>query len=225
MEKTIHDIIQWDVTNWSQALKYWDPVIRDSVKLNCLEIGGNKGGLSLYAAIHGHRVICSDLKNPEENAKPLHAKYDVKHLISYEEINCLDIPYENQFDVIFLKSTLPSLGLVVQTDLQQNAIDQIYKSLQKGGSLLFAENISGSLLHKFARKNFVKWGSRVRYSTREEFLQYFRNFSKVEFQEIGFFGTFGRTEKQRRFLSKIDNQLEPFIPKSWKYLIVGVATK
>lgn len=224
----IKNIIGWDTVNWGKALHEWDKTIKTNRQLTCLELGARTGGLSLYAAMNGHKVICTDLENPETTAKPIHLSYaGVSDKITYQAIDVLNIPYtyDNYFDVVFLKSVLPSVGHGNRKDLQQLAVNQIYKALKPGGKLLFAENLTASSLHNFARKNFVKWGGDVRYLKKTEMLEFLEPFSSVEYKLVGFLGTFGRTENQRIFFGKIDSLFDFLIPNSWRYLIIGTATK
>lgn len=165
------------------------------------------------------------LYTPRNTALPLHTKYKVNELISYKNLNITESKLSNTFDIKFLKSILPSIGTNNKKDLQQLAINNIYKALKPDGKLLFAENLTGSILHGFARKNFVKWGAGVRYITINEMEEFLLNFKTVEYKTYGFFGAFGRTEKQRNFLGKIDNLINLIIPRRCNYLIVGVATK
>lgn len=224
-KNTIRDIIQWDAENWGQVIPYWSDVLSQKKNMLCLEAGARKGGLSLLAATYGHKVICSDIENPEEFAKPLHKKYNVEKFISYEAIDLLNIPYENHFDIIFIKSVLPTIGANNNEHLQQKAIDEIYKALKPGGYLLFAENLESSAIHRFARKKFVAWGAAARYLKIKEIKPMFKNFSSLEYKTTGFFALFGRTEKQRILLGRVDKALDKIIPASSKYLIIGKAKK
>jgi len=219
------DIIQWDTENWGQAIQVWERYIKINKTLDCLEIGSQKGGLSLWAALNKHNVICSDLEYPEETAKPLHEKYEVTKNIKYESINALEIPYKEHFDLVFLKSILPSIGNNNNKEAQEEAIKSIYDSLKPGGILLFAENLTGSKLHSFARNKFTSWGSRLKYTKPAEINGFFNAFDKLEYKTVGFWGTFGRTEKQRRLLGKIDKIFTTITPKKWRYLVIGVAIK
>ncbi len=69
---TKQDILVWDVHNWANALRYWEEVIPDKKPLMCLEIGANRGGLSMWLASKGHHVICSDIRPVSEDIKRLH---------------------------------------------------------------------------------------------------------------------------------------------------------
>ncbi len=224
MEKQLlTDIIEWDLVNWGKAIPYWEDRLPNS-KGKALELGGRRGGLSLWIALKGFEVVCSDLENPEETAKPLHQKYkDLK--INYASIDATNIPYEESFDVVIFKSILGGIGRNGQDEKKKLVIDQAYRSLKKGGVLLFAENLESSLVHRFFRKNFVKWGSEWNYLRMEEVHSIFSEFSKVEYKTTGFFAAFGRSESQRGFLGKIDHLISGILSSKQHYVIYGVAYK
>lgn len=224
--RLIEDIVEWDIKNWSKALDYWSKNAKvDSGELDCLELGGRRGGPSLWLAMQGNNVICSDLESPEEQAKPLHEKYKCEDLVVYESINATDIPYENRFDIVIFKSILGGISGNGQNELKKKTIDEIYKSLKPGGKLLFAENLESSGLHRFMRKKFVNWGSRWNYLKYSEINHVFDSFEVKNFETAGFFGAFGRTEKQRKFLSFFDEIFKFIIPKSKRYIVFGIAEK
>jgi 2-polyprenyl-3-methyl-5-hydroxy-6-metoxy-1,4-benzoquinol methylase len=143
-------------------LNYWDRNIDWNNIGNCLELGARKGGLSLWLALKGENIICSDLSNTFEKASVLHKKYNIIKYITYQDINVLDIPYENYFDIIIFKSIIGSVG---NFNSQQKAFCEIHKALKSGGKLLFADNLAASSLHQFLRKKFVEWGNSCRYVT------------------------------------------------------------
>jgi SAM-dependent methyltransferase len=223
-ELPIRDIFQWDSVNWSRALKFWTPILESSDKLHCLELGGREGGLSLLAASYGHSCICSDLENPETIASPFHKKNGVQNLVSYESINALEIPYENKFDVIMVKSVITMIGRHNRRDLQDQSLEQIHKSLKPGGYILFAENLMASRLHRLLRRLFVPWGNEAGYTRLKDFEWMYSKF-ELCYQPIGFFAAFGRTESQRSFLGKLDTSIDFLIPRSWRYVCVGVGRK
>lgn len=221
----IKDIVEWDTENWSKAIFYWEKKIKlkDS-KLKCLEIGGRSGGLTLWLAKMGHHVICSDLKNPEPIASTLHKKYS-KLDIDYKSINALDIPYENEFDIVAFKSVLGGVSRNNNDELKNETLYQIHKSLKPGGKLLFAENLIASKAHQFLRKKFIKWGEEWNYLHIEEVDSLLSEFSKVNYKTVGFLGAFGQSESQRKVLGKIDRFLDPILNKNLKYIVIGIAEK
>lgn len=227
MDKKIKkDIIEWDIATWEEAIHFWESKIDWSkIKLG-LEIGGRNGGLSLWLALKGKQMICSDLHETKKNAFPLHQSYNVTNLISYEDIDASQIPYENKFDVIIFKSIIGGIAKSGGIQIQQKVFDEIYKALKPGGVLLFAENLTASPLHQFARKKFNKWGSYWRYISISDTKKFLTKFINIEIQSTGFAAAFGQSEKQRNILSKLDKLFfNKLVPGSWKYVVYGVAFK
>lgn len=225
-KELLKDVIEWDMVNWSQGLNFWESNFPIQNKgYNCLELGGRRGGLSLWLAVNNNQVICSDYNSPVEEAQPIHIKYECTDRVSYASIDATDIKYTNEFDIVTFKSILGGISSDKHENVTQHIIDEIYNSLKPGGALLFAENLSSSFLHRFMRKYFVKWGSRWKYLKFNDIKPLFTKFSSMEFTTVGFFGAFGRSEGQRKFLGKIDTFLKPIIPKRWKYIVVGIARK
>ena len=68
------DIIQWDVLSWSKALRYWEKNADWKNVQTSLELGGREGGLSLWLAMKGITVVCSDLHEVNVSATPLHKR-------------------------------------------------------------------------------------------------------------------------------------------------------
>jgi SAM-dependent methyltransferase len=228
MSKTdnLSDFVEWDVRNWSAALDFWTANSTQNLA-NCsaLEIGTNYGGLSLWLAKQGARVVCSDVGGVRKEAVERHQKSGVSHLIEYREIDAKNIPYTEQFDVIVFKSVLgaPEIGDKAR---QAKALKEVHKALKKGGELFFAENLIASPAHMFFRRKMIKWGAAWRYVTIEEMREFLSPFSEIKFQTNGFAGAFGRNEKQRNLLGRFDQILfDRLMPDSWKYIIAGVARK
>jgi SAM-dependent methyltransferase len=222
----IKDIIQWDVKNWSKAILYWERIINWEEVNNCLELGSREGGLSLWLALKGKTIICSDLNNTETSAEKLHKKYDLNKTIIYQDIDATNIPYDNFFDIIVFKSIIGGIGRNDNKDLQEKVFLQIYKALRPGGKLIFAENLLASPMHQYFRKKFIKWSVYWRYVTKDEMYEFLAPYSSFELKTTGFLGTFGRSERLREILSIIDNLLlNKIVPERWKYIIYGVAQK
>jgi SAM-dependent methyltransferase len=224
IEPTLTDFVEWDVQNWSAALDYWTSCSsQDLSRCTVLEIGSGGGGISLWFALQGARVISSDVNFPQEKALAKHRASRVSSKIEYEVFSATDIPHVEKFDVIVFKSML---GAINTRELQAKAINEMHKALKKGGELFFAENLTASSLHGFLRRKFVKWGNEWRYVTLEEMTAFLSPFSDLNTQAVGFAGTFGRTEKQRNLLGVSDRLLfDRVIPKHWKYILLGVARK
>ena len=224
-KQILKDIIDWDIVNWSRAIYFWEMNFDFNGKFKCLELGGRKGGLSLWLAMKGNNVICSDLECPEKDAYEVHKKYECKTLIQYQSIDATNIPYEDCFDIIAFKSILGGISRNRNNNLKQKTVNEIHKALKVNGVLVFAENIEASFFHRILRKKFVKWGNEWNYLKIEEIENIFSSFKNVKYITVGFFGAFGRNEKQRNILGRIDHFLDKIIPKGKRYILIGIATK
>ncbi len=225
-DELVRDIIEWDVSSWSKALFFWQQQVDlVSNQYTCLELGGRGGGLSLWLALNRHHVICSDLKSPKKNASEIHNKYNCSKFIEYQGIDATAIPFKNKFDIVVFKSILGGVSANGNNELKKKTIEEIYKSLKPSGRLLFAENLEASKLHKTLRTKYNKWGSQWNYLKYDEIKYLFESFENVNYKTIGFFGTFGRTERQRKFLCIIDFLIKPLIPQKNRYIVFGIATK
>lgn len=218
--------MQWDVRTWSRALPFWEQYDFPKTGGIALELGGREGGLSLYLAAQGMKVICSDIEDVTDKASPLLNKYGVGDLVSFGVIDATEIPYENYFDVVVFKSIIGGIGRNEKKELQQRTFDSIHKALKPGGYLLFAENLVGSPLHAFMRKKFVRWGNEWRYVNVGELHEFLGKFSSHTIKTSGFASAFGRSEIQRNLLSYTDSMLfNHVMPPSWQYVAFGVAVK
>lgn len=223
---TLREIIKWDVNSWAQALSRWERWVPQAEGLRVLELGSHGGGISLYWAMRGSQVVCSDLGGPQKEALALHERYGVAERISYADIDATKIARgDGEFDVVCFKSVLGGVGGALGWEGQARALGEMHRVLRPGGQLIFAENTAASPLHRFLRRRFVEWGARWRYPTPEELRQLLEGFAHVELNFAGFAATFGRREWQRTLLYAVDVLVTPMIPDRWKYIAIGCATK
>jgi SAM-dependent methyltransferase len=205
-------------------LRFWEREGELSERpLQCLEVGAKGGGLSVWLALRGHAVVCSDFKKLPAEAVALAERHQVKHRMRFEDIDATKIPYESTFDIIAFKSILGGIGLDDAIERQRSAVASMYRALRPGGRLLFAENLIASPLHELMRRRYLRWGARWRYVTIHEMRSFLEPFSRVRLATTGFFGAFGRSEEQRRMLSLLDRVA--IVPPAWRYIVYGVATK
>lgn len=233
-KELLKDIIEWDIINWSKALKYWQPFV-DKVKekkdAKVLTLAERKGGLALWLGSQGVKNICSDYGAPYPIAHELHEKHGVKDLIEYADISIFEIPYpDNTFDLICCKSVIGGLKFDYNDtstrtlDNQKKALDEILRVLKPGGVFLGAENMEGSWFHKMIRNSKGKqhgW----RYLKPDELPYLFEGYSNVNLKYYGLAGTLWPVNAINNIAGAFDSVLSPIMPKSSKYISFIVATK
>jgi SAM-dependent methyltransferase len=221
-KKDIECFVEWDVFNWSRALEFWQKTSRlDLDKAVALEIGARNGGLSLWLSTFCNTVYCTDLVNPKQKVKKLHASYNASNIL-YAGLNALDLNEVDKYDLIVSKSVL---GAMVGSD-HNRVIDNIYRALKKGGEFWFAENMESTFLHRFARKHLTDWGRYWTYLNLNKLPPSLYKFAELNYTTLGFSAAFGRTNGQRNFLGKLDKYLfEKCTARSQHYIIAGVCRK
>lgn len=225
MKASLDEIFQWDVKTWSQALPFWEKNVEIKAGLKVLTIGERGGGLALLFAEKGCAVTCTDFNDFPLTTKDLHQKYRVDDQIKYElgvDVCDLSRYSDETFDIVAFKSVL---GALSKKEKQQIAFDEMYRVLKPNGTLLFAENLKGSRLHRFLRAKFVKWENYWRYFDLKKDADFYQKYKSKRFKVIGFLATFGRSENQRKVLARFDKLVIRLVPKSWRYVLIGVLRK
>ena len=218
----ISDVIQWDISNWSKALPFWNEYLNKSKTKTAAAFGEREGGLSLWLAKKGFSVECSDFREIK-NAKKLHEKHCVTDEINYSKQDITNIKFtDNSFDIVIFKSVIGALGSI---DSQKIAINELYRVLKPGGYLLFAENLKGSILHHLLRKKFNKWSSNWSYPKLNDFNDLLKKFSHTDLETYGVISLFGRSENQRNNLALIDSIITKLTPKKWRYILFAACKK
>jgi SAM-dependent methyltransferase len=219
----LRDIFQWEVRTWSRALRLWEPALEGRPAGTALAIGERDGGLSLWLALKGIAVRCTDLKPLPGTTAVLHQRHGVAHLVSYgsEDATALSAP-DASYDIVVFKSVIGALG---DRSRQRTAIAEMHRVLKPGGVLLFAENLTGTALHGMLRKRFVQWSSYWRYLVWSADQDLFQPFASMRTMTTGLLANLGRSETQRDLLARADAVLCPMVPKSWHCVVIGVCTK
>jgi SAM-dependent methyltransferase len=221
----LEDVVGWDVRTWSKAIAFWESADHARAPLDCLEIGARAGGLSLWLASKGHRVVCSDLRG-SERARVLIERYGLLDRVTFEDLDATSLPYESRFDRIVFKSVLGGIGAIGGMAMQGAALRSIHRALRPGGMLLFAENLAGSPAHRYLRRSCVAWGREWRYVTIEEMRLLLKYFADVRYETTGVLAAFGRTELARNGLGLLDDLLvSRVVAEGWRYVVYGSATK
>ncbi len=219
----LRDILQWDVRSWARALPLWEKHVSGPKGKSALALGERDGGLSLWLAQHGCQVRCTDLDGPSDRAKELHLRHGVSSLVVYEaqDATALRLP-DGQVDIVIFKSVI---GALSTKERQQQAIDEMWRVLKPGGVLLFAENLTGTALHRALRRHFIRWDNYWRYLHIPQDLDLFHAFDGVETGTTGFIANLGRNEAQRDLLARFDALVAPLVPSHWRSILYGVAKK
>lgn len=228
------DIVQWDIANWKRAIEFWNESIdiNDIQGKKILELGANKGGLSLYFALNGSEVVCSDYI-PEtideeeywKEAKKLHKKYGVDKRITYRNIDACKINQKEMFDIITFKSVCGAVGRNGNISNQKEMFAGIYQALKSGGCLLFCDNLSGTKLHRMMRSKFSK-----AYKNGWEYLNYNKFDSLldeffIQYKSFGLFACFIKNKYLNKFFGKIDKFLEHLTVPEKRYIVSCIAYK
>lgn len=224
-KEVMHDIVEWDVYNWSRAVNRWSTFI-DFTQLKgkkVLALGERRGGLSLLFALAGADVLCTDLDfvktEKVEQTKELHKKYGVEDKISYKDIDATDIPYTEYFDIVCFKSVMGGVGHNDHYECQEAMMKSIYNALKKEGVCCFAENLVGSGLVTFLRKKFRPWGSSWRYITIEETERLVSDFEVLDMRTFGVIGLLGRGRILSYLLGILDRLFEMTIHNNGRYIV------
>lgn len=228
----VQDIIEWDVLNWSQLIEYWQPIIETlPANSRVLAIGERNGGLSLWLALQGFDVVCTDIKETTDKAKALHKQYNVAHKIQYKTFDVINDTLEaEQYDVVIAKSVIGGLKTVRTDaatrsfDTQQKAVDHIHRLLKPGGYFFSAENLQGGFITRTIR-SLTNKNNGWRHLSIHEIKTLFRAFTLVETKTFGILPTFFSGGIRNRCMFFINKNLLSFMPASSKYIAFTIAQK
>ncbi len=204
----------------------WSHILPPSLKgLQALELGAAGGGPSLWLAVQGATVTCSDITSPAERAQPLHQRY--RTAINYAAIDARALPFASEsLDIICCKSVLGGIRKKSHLDPKPQIISEIHRVLKPGGYLLSADNLSGHSLHQQLRQRFVVWSEGWEYFTVPETLDLLSPFWQVHYTTAGLSALVGRTPTQRSFLGTIDFCVSPYFSgQPPHYMLATVARK
>lgn len=147
-------------------------------------------------------------------------------LTSYAVADMLDLPVRpGSLDVVLSKSVLGAIARHDRLDRAWDAIESARTSLKSGGEYWFAENLRGSAAHSVARRIGGAARGGWHYPTLHQIRELFASYESLELTTTGVLAAFGRTERQREKLSRIDTRLQGRTARRWHYVAFGVARK
>lgn len=212
--RLLEDILQWDIGTWKVALKLWEKHLPSELKnKKALELGSAHGGPSLWLALKGAHVTCSDIYTPGPEARALHDKYAVTSRICYAAIDAQQLPFSDQsLDIICCKSVLGGISKYSLGDPKPQIMTEIHRVLKPGGWFLSADNLYASPLHAHLRQHFISWSKGWEYFNPKELLTLLSAFDTVHYTTAGISALLGRNENQRQSLSKCEQQIQKMLP-------------
>ena len=212
--------ILWDKSNWERGLNFIEKHKSQEFEgKNVLELGGGEGSLSLWASYNGANVICSDIIKPGSLAlKKLN-----QEKVEFQIIEAQDIPYRDHFDFVIFKSLLGGVGRNNIFRKQTLVMEQIKKSLKRGGECLFIENMEGTIFHQIYRGRYGAGKNKWNYPSLDNFKNLSKNFSHTQYRSFGLLGSTHRSGKP--FRKAFDIKFDHLFPSSWHYIYAGIYQK
>lgn len=228
----VNEIIEWDIPNWSQLIDFWTPVLETLPRNSkVLAIGERNGGLSAWLALKGFTVVCTDREFPTEKAKLLHNQLGIADKIIYDKLDIVNCDWNSQeFDIIVAKSVIgglkadPGNRQTRNFQVQQSAVQNIYKLLKDGGYFFSAENMQGSWL----LKQFKKWKKKDmgwRYLDWQEIKELYNDFKFAQMEAFGVLPTTFGNKTLNKVFFLANKHILNHLPNNYKYISFVVVQK
>jgi SAM-dependent methyltransferase len=224
----VDEVIGWDVGNWCGCLDYWYPWLSsvDRNTGNILVLGERGGGISLWLALLGFRVLCTDRTAPSKEVYQLHGRWHVREKMTYSEVDIFQIPFpDNHFHVVVCKSVIGGLKLKFKDpatrslENQKLAVEEVRRVLKPGGVFLGAENMVGTRFHEALRKTRHKGRAGWRYLQPPEIQWLFHDYARCEQKPWGFLGThWPKFFGLNKITKAADAALSRILPPAWLYI-------
>ncbi len=194
--------------------------------LTCLEVGAGPGGPSLWLAAQGHRVTCSNYSNTRGLAEPLHSRFPEVTTIDYRDVDMTDIPWESHFDVIVFRSVLGGVQPVGSGEpAGGDRTDPLGAQAGRHPAVRGEHPSDGVSPHRAQPCPSTPQRSVELPDERAVGRPTWTDSRRVRMHHTGVLAMFGLTESQRTALAAADEAVFNRLPRSWRYVAFGVATK
>ncbi|MEK6907170.1 MAG: class I SAM-dependent methyltransferase [Nanoarchaeota archaeon] len=173
-EQQKSDLTQYEEEAMNYALNYLKNYFNKSKNKKLLEIGPGKGDNVIKFARMGFKVTAIDIsRNSLKSCKELSKKYNLLRSIKLIQMDAHNMKFKsNQFDVIFIKTTLMHLNHI-------KVVKECKRVLKKNGILISIEPIDENLLIRFYRLFFSQFKeTKPRYLKYKDLLIISKNFKK-----------------------------------------------
>lgn len=228
----------WKVASWNRLFtEVLSSLNDDLTEKTVLEVGANKGGLSLFFSLRGCKVVCSDVR-PDyvAVARRLHSAWIRRCAYLATDLRALPLR-SGVVDLVVMKSVLGGVYASGGEEAVVAGLTEVHRVLRGGGSCLLLEQLEGDPLSRWLRSRVFP-SRQWHYFSTDEFLEMnggvsamFRGgFRQVQWR-CGTFLSHVLEEKLPpeaklvRLACVVDRLIERFIPDNWKHLIGVVAVK
>lgn len=227
----VEGIIEWDVLNWSELISLWTPYVQQIPKnAKVLAIGERGGGLSLWLALLGYNVVCTDVVDISNKAAVLHKNYNVADKIIYKQLDIVNDSLVEEYDLIIAKSVLG--GVKEKRDdantrnftVQQKVVANIYNMLKPDGIFLSAENLQGNIFTKLIRRYSGKlkgW----EYINFNKLPELFAAYNILQIKTFGILPSSFSNRVLNNWAFSLNKKIFSWLPDNTKYIAFIVAQK
>ena len=231
----IRAIFDWKVLSWHRVFEEILLTLEGDLKgKTVLEVGANKGGLSLFFSLLGCKVICSDVTAVYlTNAKQLHSSFG-RHG-SYLAADLCSLPVQSEsLDVVVMKSVLGGIYANAGRSMAVAGLREIHRVLRKGGYCILLEQLVADPVSRWVRGQMSP-GYGWHCFKCEEFFKTAASLLPSEFQTVSIrchtlFSyvlehVLSSSNPLVRLSLGVDRLVERFVHDDWKHLIGVVAVK
>ena len=190
-KKLIDYTIVWNFGIWSRAIRYWGECLSgsDFSNMKVLEIGANKrSAVSLVFADKGADCTLGYYPLPKDSPEHFLKNMDLEldGTVNVIPLNIFEMPFNEEFDIVCMKSVLGGISKLNDCDNWSKGIDAAWEAVKPGGYLALAENVRGTFMHDYMRKNYRKNSKPWNYFSPNKYINKVQSLGKYKWKTFGF---------------------------------------